>query len=184
MNARQINGTDRQQTTNKQTDINLFSFTDVSLSVRMQSFYKHILTHCNQYETLDLVQSSKDRSDLSPTLWDINLMIDLAQSVFEPMTIPKLSRIICMIQENYHVIILAIPIYQEKMTTPTNQSLSHFICCQSIKMSFFHVSLSTFLFHYMCTSRSDKGRLDSETMSQSQLQMSVRDHQKNQDIIV
>ena len=110
MNARQINGTDRQQTTNKQTDINLFSFTDVSLSVRMQSFYKHILTHCNQYETLDLVQSSKDRSDLSPTLWDINLMIDLAQSVFEPMTIPKLSRIICMIQENYHVVILAIPI--------------------------------------------------------------------------
>ena len=100
--------TDRQQTTNKQTDINLFSFTDVSLSVRMLSFYKHILTHCNLYETLELVQSNKDRSDLSPTLWDINLMIDLAQSVIEPMTIPKLSRIICMIQENYHVIILAI----------------------------------------------------------------------------
>ena len=59
---------------------------------------------------LELVQSNKDRSDLSPTLWDINLMIDLAQSVIEPMTIPKLSRIICMIQENYHVIILAIPI--------------------------------------------------------------------------
>ena len=41
-------------------------------------------------------------------------MIDLAQSVIEPMTITKLSRIISMIQENYHVVILAFPIVPGK----------------------------------------------------------------------
>ena len=40
----------------------------------MQSFYKHILIHCNEYDvqTLELVRSSKNRGGLSPTLWDIS----------------------------------------------------------------------------------------------------------------
>ena len=105
-------------------------------------------------------------------------MIDLAQSVIEPMTIPKLSRIICMIQENYHVIILAIPIVPGE-DDYTHKSISFTLYMLLVnKNELFHVSLSTFLSHHMGTSRSDKGRLDSETMSQIQLDVSVRSHQR------
>ena len=99
---------DRQR--NRQTDNYLFLFTDtitISLSVTMESLYKHVIRRCSEYDiqTLELVQSSRDGSGSSPTLWDISLMIDLAPSVIGPMTTPELSRILHDTRELYQLFV-------------------------------------------------------------------------------
>ena len=72
---------------------------------------------------MELVQSSRDGSGLSHTLWDISLMIDLAPSVIGPMTTPELSHILHDTRELYHVITLAIPIVPAE-DDHTHQSFS------------------------------------------------------------
>ena len=163
----------------------LFSFTDtvtISSSVTMESFYKHIIRHCSEYDiqTLELVQSSRDGSGLSPTLWDISLMIDLAPSVIGPMTTPELSRILHDTRELYHVIILAIPIVPVE-DDHTHQSFSFTLYMLLVNKNevFPHLTVNTpFLSHHLGMSRSDKGRPENETMSQSQLHVSVRNHRR------
>ena len=148
----------------------------------MESLYKHIITRCSEYDiqTLELVQSSRDGSGLSPTLWDISLMIDLAPSIIGPMTTPELSRISHDTRELYHVIILAIPIVP-KEDDHIHQYFSFTIYMLLVNKNevFPRLTVNTpFLSRHLGMSRSDEGRLESETMSQSQLHVSVRNHRR------
>ena len=148
----------------------------------MESLYKHILTRCSEYDiqTLELVQSSRDGSGLSPTLWDISLMIDLAPSIIGPMTTPELSRILHDTRELYHVIILALPIVPAE-DDHTHQFFSFTIYMLLVNKNevFPRLTVNTpFLSRHLGMSRSDEGRLESETMSQSQLHVSVRNHRR------
>ena len=86
----------------------MFSDTlQIRLSVSMESLFKHLLTHCDDYDiqTFELIKS--DGCGYITTLYDVSLIIDM--SMIGNITSPELSRVLHDTSDQYHVIILAIP---------------------------------------------------------------------------
>ena len=74
--------------------------------------YKHIITHCTDYDlqTLELCHR-KDKS--SSFVTDIGLMINLSPSMVGPTTTPEISRILADIQDFYFALVVIVPVTLE-----------------------------------------------------------------------